>query len=525
MQKIYNLAFFALLAVYAAYGLLFIYRTSFEMDGERYFVLFDEAMISMRYGRNLARGLGLVWNPGERVEGFTHPLWVGYMALVHLLPLPASKTALAIQVTGLGLLLANLVFVRNIAHNLTGSKLAALLAVFLTAFYFSLNYWTLQGLEVGLVTGLLTSALWLVIRQLREKTFSPLPYVLLGIGTWVRLDVLAPALMILAYQLWIDRQHRRAHLQWGGGLLAGLVLTQTILRYAYYGELLPNAYGLKIAGYALFERVKLGVEVYGQFIWLMNWILFLLPFVAVAYRPNRFTALLLLFFLTQSAYSIFVGGGAWEPHGGANRFIVVAMPAFLVLMLVALEGVRRKLFEMVNPAWPRLKLAWIRWGSQAAMAGFVLLSLFSLNTIVTPDCVAEWTMDQRPLFRQGAEKNLLLGLAIRELTSEEARIAVAPAGIVSYFADRYAIDLLGKPDKLIARTPSGICADEEFHPGHNQWDYAHAIGELQPDIIVQLWSHPEEADPLLEAYVPIEIEGQTLYFREDSPNILWDRIP
>src|ERR671933_1076881 len=88
------------LAAYLPYALLFILRTSFTINGERYFVLFDDEMVSMRYARNLARGYGLVWNPGgERVEGYTNLLWVLYMALVHLLPLPAAKISALVQVT------------------------------------------------------------------------------------------------------------------------------------------------------------------------------------------------------------------------------------------------------------------------------------------------------------------------------------------------------------------------------------------------------------------------------------------
>lgn len=41
----------------------------------------DDANIYFRYGRNLARGLGCVWNPGgERVEGCTSPLWTAACA-------------------------------------------------------------------------------------------------------------------------------------------------------------------------------------------------------------------------------------------------------------------------------------------------------------------------------------------------------------------------------------------------------------------------------------------------------------
>src|SRR5205823_2531369 len=36
----------------------------------------DDAFISFRYAENLVRGYGLVFNPGERVEGYTNFLWV-----------------------------------------------------------------------------------------------------------------------------------------------------------------------------------------------------------------------------------------------------------------------------------------------------------------------------------------------------------------------------------------------------------------------------------------------------------------
>src|SRR5688572_25266220 len=46
-----------------------------------YRFLTDDAFISFRYARNLARGAGLVFNPGEApVEGYTNFLWVLLLA-------------------------------------------------------------------------------------------------------------------------------------------------------------------------------------------------------------------------------------------------------------------------------------------------------------------------------------------------------------------------------------------------------------------------------------------------------------
>ena len=40
----------------------------------------DDAYIVFRYAKNLVDGLGLVFNAGERVEGFTNFLWVLWTA-------------------------------------------------------------------------------------------------------------------------------------------------------------------------------------------------------------------------------------------------------------------------------------------------------------------------------------------------------------------------------------------------------------------------------------------------------------
>jgi arabinofuranosyltransferase len=41
----------------------------------------DDAFISYRYAQNLTKGLGLVFNAGERVEGYSNFLWTMWCAL------------------------------------------------------------------------------------------------------------------------------------------------------------------------------------------------------------------------------------------------------------------------------------------------------------------------------------------------------------------------------------------------------------------------------------------------------------
>ncbi|MBE7560362.1 hypothetical protein HS125_16035 [bacterium] len=55
--------------------------------------LVDDAFISFRYAENLAAGRGLVFNPGERVEGYSNLLWVLILAGANRLGLPTIATA------------------------------------------------------------------------------------------------------------------------------------------------------------------------------------------------------------------------------------------------------------------------------------------------------------------------------------------------------------------------------------------------------------------------------------------------
>jgi hypothetical protein len=70
------------------------------IDGKRYFSLFDDAMISMRFAWNFSHGSGLVWNPGEYVEGYTNFLMTLVMSVATLL-FNERFAVLAIQIFGI----------------------------------------------------------------------------------------------------------------------------------------------------------------------------------------------------------------------------------------------------------------------------------------------------------------------------------------------------------------------------------------------------------------------------------------
>jgi hypothetical protein len=521
------------LAAFLAYAALFIYRTSFVVGGERYFSLFDDAMVSMRYARNLAHGYGLVWNPGaERVEGYTNPLWVLYMALVHLLPIAPSKTSVIVQATAAILLAVNLSYVRRIALEVSGgSRAIAWGAVALTASYLPLNNWSLQGMEVSALVLLISICLWLAIGSLDTGAFRPALYLLLGIGTWIRPDVAVPLVAFLSFFLLFDPHNRHRHLAWGLLVLAVAFATQTIFRVWYYGDVLPNTFYLKMTGMPPAVRIARGAYVLLQFVWKANALLFALACLTMLRRDRRIW-LLLWILAAQMAYSVYVGGDAWEYWGGSNRYICIAMPGFFILLSYALRDLTAAFVAVGRTDRAAMRSVPSR-AAPWAFAAAIVYAIVSVNAIHGAGALAEALLI-RPTLNAGPgsenQRDVEVALRLREATTAEATLAVVRAGTIPYFADRYSIDLLGKNDVHVARepvgTPLGGRRFTDFRPGHMKTDFAYSIGGLQPDVIVQLRKRTEEAMPLLKGdYEDRLVDDECVYVRRASPRVWWDRLP
>jgi hypothetical protein len=519
------------LLVYLAYAGLFIYRTSFVVDGERYFTLFDDAMISMRYGKNLAEGHGLVWNRGEeRVEGYTNLLWTIYMGALHLLPVAAAKISLLVQMTSALLLAVNLVFVKRVAEAISpGSRFVWLGSVLITAFYLPLNGWSLQGMEVGALALLVTVSAYGAVSSVKTRRFSPWPYFVLAAAMFVRPDMGVTFVALLGFMLVKDRPNRRKHLAYGIGLLLAALTGQTIFRVAYYGEILPNSYYLKVTGFPLLFRLTRGLYVGLVFAWRMNWIFFVVPLVYIWLWRNRLVALLGTLFVAQVAYSIYVGGDAWESWGGSNRYICIAMPCFFVAFFCSVESVGELLRERLLTGTLGLSDRQAERHAKRIRIAFVVLGFVSFNAIYGPAAVTEALLLKPTLHVDDNQRMVERAVLVSRITTPEARVAVVWDGAIPYFSDRHAVSILGKNDKRIARLSmrgaSGAKQLVAFYPGHLKWDYAYSIGQLRPDVVVQLWQSPEEATPYLaREYMAIKVGGFTFNLLKGSRNILWDRV-
>ena len=517
-----------LLVLFAVYSGVFIYKTSFVIEGTRYFTLFDDAMVSMRYARNLAVGNGFVMNPGERVEGITNPLWAVYMAAVHLAPVPQEKISLVIQVSAAILLALNLLFIMKIARLVSKNVSAVSSSVmFLTAFYLPLINWSLQGMEVCVLTLLISIIVWKTLLSLQNGRFSPSVYVLLGISTIVRIDMAVPLGGIWLFLIMAQPEHRKKNIIWGGLTLVIFLGGQTLFRALYYGELLPNTYYLKMTGYPILYRLSRGFVVWWKFIWSMNPLIFLVPVLVVILACNQSVGLLALVVGLQMLYSIYVGGDAWDDWGGSNRYMAIIMPQFFILLswgLYRIHGIISGLGRSPEISGSGA-LAVIK---KHSFAFLVILSFIQLNSNAGSLTLRGLFFFDLPPHAANNRTMVERAILVKKITTPEARIAVTWAGIIPYFSERYTVDILGKTDKTIARATMRTAPVNEspytfFLPGHLKYDYGHSIGGMKPDVVLQFWGDIQEANEFIAGnYVKIMVGNLWVYALEGSENVRWE---
>ncbi len=518
--------FYTLLTCYAAYCIIFIIKASFINEGVRYFTLFDDAMISMTYAKNFAAGHGLIWNPGgPRIEGYTNFLWTIYMSVWHLFPISPAKTALPIQISGLFFLICSLFLVRKIADDISnGRKYVSMGAVLLTASYLPVNFWGLRGMETSVLGFILLLIARRFLKGLEEDRPDHFIFILLGIGVLIRADFVFLFVSIASFIIIAKPERRKDNL-----LLAAFVFIvfyggHTLFRLLYYGYCLPNTYYLKMTGVSTALRAQCGLLMAVKFIRAMSPVIFALPFIVVLLnRKNKRILFLIYVFLVQFLYSIYVGGDAWERWGHfANRYLCIVMPIFFILTALAIYNFFNAL-KLRNIKSPYLK---------SPAGSFCFIGMLSIVIFQVHGGFANYRIIDKSLFSfsgihvEDDKKMTRIGLKLRDITTPGAKIAVVWAGSIPYFSDRFSIDLLGKSDDFISHLPARVKTCKEFHPGHNKYDYAYSIGKLRPDVVLRLWQHPEEAGPWLDKYYEIATFDETsMYFRKDSPDIIWDKLP
>jgi hypothetical protein len=471
--------------VYVAWAFVFVWHSSIlAEDKHRYFSLFDDAMISMRYAWNLAHGKGCTWNPGEYVQGYTTPLMVGIMALPCAV-LSKSAACLAVQLFGIPTVLGIALFTRRLCQFISDNRWLPVISFVAILAYYPLSYWSLMGMETGVVCLCTLVAINSALRQ--ESLRSTIAMCLAFIA---RPDCLVVAALLLVFLYLANK--RKALL--GAGILAVVVGGVFASQYLYYGDPFPNPYTLKIDGYPLLGRIRRGAG------FITPFLASALPLLAfamagLATKTSRVRYQLLLICCAVIAYQIYVGGDPW-PYW---RMLTPMMPAALALAVVGAQSTMR--------------------GHTLATAGAILAAIILCDLQFLP----ELALLETPYKADENGRNLNEAILLNRVLRPGSSIGVEYAGVLPYYTDFRAIDFLGKNDRHIASLAPFAPArsrwsdSQVFLPGHNKYDLNYSIGVLKPDYIqIYRYGQSDTSSWIQDFYELKVIDGHEIIVRKGS---------
>ena len=404
----------------------------------------DDTFISFRYAENLVNGNGLVFNPGEYVEGITNPLWTLLFSGLLIFGIDPVIGAYVMGMLSIGLLMWSTLRLS------TALKLSwhwvALLVIALDA---SVLLEAVEGLESVAFAALTTLAVALTFEKLKGQKELWTTGLLCGVALMMRPEGLGVAGLI-SIGLLLGDGDRRYRLRAVMSVLIPVLtvlLLMTVFRILYYDAILPNTFYAKVGGFqwsrgltywvhhALQHPVLWSAIFVGTFLSFKDSRLRLLSVVAVGY----------------TLYVISVGGD-FKP---TSRFLIPVVPlAAVILAQLCHQKLRH---------YPILAIT------------VVVVMLFS-----------RWNLYQDSLsWAQTRRMNLLGRKAAGEwfarYTPEDTLMAMHSVGVVPYYAKRPCIDMWGLNDKVIAQTP--IKPDPNALIGHQRSNPEYVFSR-KPDIYI-----------------------------------------
>ena len=375
----------------------------------------DDSYITFRYAANYADGHGLVWNIGERVEGYTNFLWLALLIFFHSFGAPyllAAKTLGAMS--GIAAIIVMFRLAREIAPE---SGLRASLAVAgLIAGNYAFVYWTIAGLETPLFAALIFGAFLLYHR--RSWLLAPL----ITLAALTRPEGALLAMFFPLHRLMAT--HRLPRWELSVTALAILLgLPYVAFKLSYFGELIPNPFYAK-TGWDL-EQLRAGMKYAWEFardFWLGG--LFILPALIWFRRLPDIARAALAFSLLYVAYIVVVGGDVLK----VGRFFLPVVGPLALASVIALEvGVRR---------------AWATW----AFAGLTLAAALWAPL----DMVRAYHAQESGFNTKMTNvANFLL-----EHGEKDFSVATPTIGVIGYkLLGHEVIDMVGLTDTAVARHP------------------------------------------------------------------------
>jgi arabinofuranosyltransferase len=489
-----------------------------------YYVPFlsDDALISLRYANRLLQGRGLTWTEGRPVEGYSNLLWILLTAGLGALGVDLIHAVRILGLIGMGLVMVWVLLWYTRQHALRDIWLPLVAGLLFFCLAGPTAVWAVGGMEQPLYAALLGLAIplgFVVMESNRSPTGKALSLsLILGLVSITRPDgpiftVAAVLSIMIAARLRSGGWFPRAVFL----ILAFPVLFysgQTVFRFFYYGELVPNTALVKLSFsmHHLFQGMEYVAQ--GMLALAPFSMLAVISIVGLLRSPQvRQRGVLLLAMLTLWLLYIALVGGDVFP---AWRHLV---PVVVIFTFALIEG--------GNLAWEYAKRSPRLRQPQLYMGLMVLLAVYLGIQFTNPE-------NRRAINERWEWNGKVIGLLLKKaFAKEQPLLAVTAAGCLPYWSELPCLDMLGLNDYYLPRhlpeqQGRGV-------PGHGLGNGRYVL-DSRPDIVCfhtgqrrpvfrsghQMW----QTNEFHQLYTPVEFRGTyphefvaTLWIRRYSPKI------
>jgi hypothetical protein len=303
---------------------------------------FDDAFMYLRYAGNILAGHGFSWNPGDgQVYGVTSIAYAGIVtmarALFPTIPADVFLTRLSGLTGLLAMLLCSYAVSRGSRHRLSRFAIASVCVMPFFLFVPAMRFHALSGMETMLSIAANSVLIIAMLRLERDRSTSAL--IITAIAAWfavlVRPDNGLFAVLAPAFILWIAYRSGARTILMYCGILAGLLILDSAIKFAVFGDVLPLSHFVKQRG---FYDAYAGTPRWNPVRYLTAFLYALSPYWAVLILTARrerigiIAAYLVPVALTAAYYFRVI-----QIMGDNFRFYAPAIPFIIVPALICLD--------------------------------------------------------------------------------------------------------------------------------------------------------------------------------------------
>ena len=408
----------------------------------------EDAFIVFRFARNLAGGLGFVFNPGERVYGSTTPLYTLILALWSWLT--GADFVSGARLVCIGAAIANLALLAAILRRMQIPPAGRLVLLGLLGISTKACLMDTQGLETPLVILLMLASWYMFIAE--KPGWAGL---FAGLLLWVRIDAfLWPVALAIAACL---SDFRRGLRLLG---IAGLIyLPWVIVAWLYFGSPVPLTVLAKwtaagTASPSLQTHIALIVG-------------YLSP---LDFGPFGISSLDLLSALVIGFFTLIFA--AWHGIFSLKKQWLLAPSVFILLELVRLADTRaaidnRYYYPLLWCVWILSLLGvlslWEKVQQRGPLSAWIprVLVVIATAAVLLQGTKAAGIAREYQIYRNESLKEV--GLWLNANTPPEATVLLEPLGYIGYYSGRRLLDDTGLvTPKSIALRLQGVSRNEYY---------------------------------------------------------------